>query len=298
MVELEQTYKILVVDDDTKNLGVVVSHFQTSPYELMHAPNGKEGCKIAEKEFPDLILMDWAMPMMNGIDAILWLKAKSATKDIPIVMTTGIMTTSEDLREALEAGAIDFIRKPYDPLELTSRVEAALRLSQSYKELKKKNEEIAELLTRERDYMERELAHKDRELSLQAVHTHEKDQFLKSIETRIGDYIKIPEEFPNSFKRLQKEINDHFNSDASWEKFMLHFDKVHPDFFAKLNRSYPKLTTNELRMLAYIKIGMGNKEIAKLTGVEPTSVKTFIYRLKKKLKLSPDINLRDKIKKL
>lgn len=298
MVELEQSYKILVVDDDTKNLGVVVSHFQDSPYELMHAPNGKEGCKIAEKELPDLILMDWAMPLMNGIDAILWLKAKSITKDIPVVMTTGIMTTSEDLKEALEAGAIDFIRKPYDPLELTSRVEAALRLSQSYQELKKKNAEINKLMDRERTFMERELAFKDRELSMQAVHTHEKDQFLKVVEDRIREAIEDREGFPGNLKRIIKSIDEHNNSDGSWEKFMLHFSQVHPEFFEKLNEQYHHLTTNELKMLAYIKIGMGNKEIARLTGVEPNSVKTFIYRLKKKMEIPVEIDLREHIKSL
>ncbi len=297
-MEFDRTFKILVVDDDTKNLGVVVKHFQETPYELIHAPNGKQGCKVALEELPDLILMDWAMPMMNGIDATLWLKAKTVTKDIPVLMTTGVMTTSEDLKEALEAGAMDFMRKPYDPLELTSRVEAALRLSQSYKELKQKNFEISELLEREKEYLERELAHKDRELSLQAVGSHEKNEFLRTVEGRIDAILHGKDEVYDHLRKLQKEIHEHLNTEESWEKFMLHFEKVHPDFFSKLNARFSKLTTNELRMLAYIKIGMGNKEIAQLTGVEPTSVKTFIYRLKKKMRLPAEINLREQIKQL
>lgn len=295
MVDLDKKYKILVVDDDTKNLNVVITHFQDSPYELLHAPNGKQGCHVAVEELPDLILMDWAMPLMNGIDATLWLKAKTVTKDIPVVMTTGVMTSSEDLQEALEAGAIDFIRKPYDPLELTSRVQAALRLSESYNELKKKNAEIAELLERERAFLERELAQKDRELSMQAVHAHEKDQFLKSIEERISSTF-YNDDIPDNIKKLLKEVKEHTHTESSWQKFMMHFASVHPDFFTSLNTRFTNLTTNEMRMLAYLKIGMANKEIATLTGVEPNSVKTFIYRLKKKLRLDEETNLRAFIK--
>lgn len=290
--------KILVVDDEVKNLQIVINHFESSPYELLHAPNGEVGCDIAYEETPDLILMDWAMPIRNGIDSILWLKAKSQTRDIPVVMTTGVMTTSEDLKEALEAGAIDFIRKPYDPLELTSRVEAALRLSQSYQEVKKKNLEIQQLLEREREFAERELAHKERELSIQAVNAHEKDQFLKEIEYRLLDFSKKDTPSEQDWKRLIKDIRDHTQVNNTWEKFMLHFEKVHPDFFNHLTSKHQSLTANELRMLAYIKIGMGNKEIATLTGVEPNSVKTFIYRLKKKMGLTPEDNLRDLVQQL
>ncbi len=290
--------KILVVDDEVKNLQIVITHFENSPYELLHAPNGEVGCNIAYAEIPDLILMDWAMPIRNGIDSILWLKAKSRTKDIPVVMTTGVMTTSEDLKEALEAGAIDFIRKPYDPLELTSRVEAALRLSRSYQEVKQKNLEIQQLLEREREFAERELAHKERELSIQAVNAHEKDQFLKEIEYRLLDFSKKKAPSETDWKRLIKDIRDHTHAHNSWERFMLHFEKVHPDFFNTLTAKHHNLTTNELRMLAYMKIGMGNKEIASLTGVAPNSVKTFIYRLKKKLGLTPEDHLRDLVQQL
>ena len=287
-----------MVDDEVKNLQIVITHFENSPYELLHAPNGEVGCNIALEEFPDLILMDWAMPIRNGIDSILWLKAKTKTKDIPVVMTTGVMTTSEDLKEALEAGAIDFIRKPYDPLELTSRVEAALRLSRSYQEVKQKNTEIQQLLERERQFAERELAHKERELSIQAVNAHEKDQFLKEVEHRLMDFSTRHAPSEQDWNRLIRDIRDHTHVNNNWEKFMMHFEKVHPDFFNLLNARYKHLTTNELRMLAYIKIGMGNKEIAVLTGVEPNSVKTFIYRLKKKMGLTPEDNLRDRIQQL
>ena len=285
--------KILVVDDDTRSLQVVVNHFSDTNYELIHAPNGELGCQVAFDELPDLILMDWAMPLMNGIDAILWLKAKAETKGIPIVMTTGVMTESKDLKEALEAGAVDFIRKPYDPLELTARVDAVLRLSESYRDIQRKNQEIETLLSREKELMGREIAHKERELSMQAVNIYEKNEFLRGLISNISNVVKSIEEAPDKFKGVIKEIEEHIDLENSWEKFMLHFEQVHPDFFSKVHERFANLTVNELRMLAYLKIGMGNKEIARLTGVEPASVKTFIYRLKKKMNLSADDNLRE-----
>jgi len=281
---------VLVVDDDHKNLKVVINHFEEDFYNVLYAPNGKEGIEVALEEQPDLILMDWAMPIMNGIDAVLRLKASNRTMDIPVVMTTGVMTTAEDLKEALEAGAVDFLRKPFDPLELTSRVEAALRLSVSYKEIKKQKLEIEKLMQSERNLMQKEIDHKERELALHAMHTNEKNLFFKDLVKRLQGLDSG--EMSEGFKRIIKDVSSQLDTQNSWSTFLHHFENVHPNFFQTLNASFKGLTKNDLRFAAYVRIGMGNKEIAQLAGIETGTVKSNLHRLKKKLQLSSEQNLR------
>ena len=130
-------HTILVVDDKPDNLKIIVDFLKESGtlYTILKAPNGKIACKLAEKKLPDLIITDWEMPEMDGIETIRYLKAKQTTKDIPIIMATGVMTSVKNLETALEAGAIDYIRKPIDKIELTARVNSSLKLSESYKEI-------------------------------------------------------------------------------------------------------------------------------------------------------------------
>ena len=143
----EYQYRILVVDDQPDNATLIVNILEETgePYKLYQALDGKTACKIAEKIQPDLIVMDWDMPVMSGIEAIKQLKSNSTTKDIQIIMATGIMTTSKNLRTALSAGAVDYIRKPIDKIELAARVYSALLLGDYYKEIKHKKDQLEKL---------------------------------------------------------------------------------------------------------------------------------------------------------
>ena len=290
---LSEERKILVVDDDHGNADAIVRYFQDQPFRILYAPNGMLGYEAAVKELPHLIIMDWAMPMMNGIDAILKIKATRSTKHIPVVMATGVMTTSEDLREALEAGAIDYIRKPFDPTELTSRVNAALVLSDTILELNEKNKEIEELLEEEKVTAREKISQKEREISIQAIHTQEKVQVLSLLQRELKQLAEeVDLSDSKTYKTLLKKVQEGINEDNNDENFFLHFDKVHPDFFDLLKQRTSQLTTNELKLSAYLKIGMTNKEIAQISGVEIGTVKSNINRLKKKLNLSAEENVR------
>jgi DNA-binding response OmpR family regulator len=136
-----KTYTILIADDYPENLQIIAEALQCSDikHKIIKAINGRVLCDLAEKRIPDLIITDWEMPIMNGIEAIKYLKNLEATKNIPIIMCTGIMTTSQNLKTALESGAVDFIKKPVDAIELQSRVYSMLRLSDSYKTIREQN---------------------------------------------------------------------------------------------------------------------------------------------------------------
>ncbi|MBI9064744.1 MAG: response regulator [Marinilabiliaceae bacterium] len=140
-------YKILVVDDMIESLQVIVNFIQRSnpEYTIYQSNSSVAALKIASKTLPDVIITDWDMPVMDGIELIRKLKQENRTKDIPIIMATGVMLTSDNLKLALEAGAFDYIRKPIDPIELTARIHSAITIIQVHrKNLEKKNRELAE----------------------------------------------------------------------------------------------------------------------------------------------------------
>jgi two-component system, sensor histidine kinase and response regulator len=134
-------HTILVADDQPDNLKTIVEYLKDSgaQHEILIAPNGKIACEIADEKLPDLIITDWEMPEMNGIETIHYLKKGDKTRDIPIIIATGVMTSAENFRTALEAGAVDFIRKPIDKTELIARVKSMLDLSDSFKKIKSLN---------------------------------------------------------------------------------------------------------------------------------------------------------------
>lgn len=131
--------KILLVDDEPLNLKLYDKMLKEHNFVITTATNGQECLDRVREEFPDLIILDWNMPVMDGIDALETLKKDSSTKDIPVLMVTGVMTSSEDLAYAMTVGAIDFLKKPFDKQELNARVRNILLLNESIKALKKQN---------------------------------------------------------------------------------------------------------------------------------------------------------------
>ncbi len=139
-------YNILVADDYDSNLAVIDSIFEDAGkelYDVMYAGDGATAVEKAIRYLPDLIIMDWEMPKMNGIEAVAYLKSRADTAHIPIIMTTAF-TSSEHLEKALKTGATDYVKKPIDEVELLARVNSALQIVTSYKQILKQKEEIEE----------------------------------------------------------------------------------------------------------------------------------------------------------
>jgi class 3 adenylate cyclase len=107
-------------------------------YKIISAYNGQEGCDVAFSEELDLIIMDWEMPVMNGIEAMEILKGDPKTSDIPVI----IITSSGNLQTAFDAGAIDFIRKPIDQIELLVRVKSTLSMFKLIRSIVKQTETL------------------------------------------------------------------------------------------------------------------------------------------------------------
>jgi two-component system cell cycle response regulator DivK len=112
---------ILYVEDNEYNRKIVRQLFSASSYRLMEAQDGEDGVAVAQKELPDLVLMDVQLPKMSGLDATRALKADARTKHIPVIIITSF-ALSGDREKAAEAGATNYLAKPYSPRELLAMV--------------------------------------------------------------------------------------------------------------------------------------------------------------------------------
>lgn len=140
----EKTPLVLMVDDVAKNLQVLGTILSKEKYKIAAANNGEQAINIANNTFPDLILLDIMMPGINGFEVCARLKKDPKTKDIPIIFLTAKMEP-EDIVKGFETGAVDYIAKPFNSIELLARVKTHLELKISRDLLKIKNEQLEKL---------------------------------------------------------------------------------------------------------------------------------------------------------
>jgi len=134
-------YKILAVDDNIINLKLLARTLELSGFEVLLAEHGEEACKIALDNKPDLVLLDVVMPEMDGYDVCRWLKSNKTTRDIPIVFLTA-KADAIDKVKGLELGAVDYITKPFDRVEVVARANNHIRLRKLREQLELKNLEL------------------------------------------------------------------------------------------------------------------------------------------------------------
>jgi len=117
---------ILVVEDDTAIRDMLCFSLKHSGYECLPVGDGEQGLALIKTQKPDLILLDWMLPGIDGIEFIRRLRANEFLADIPVIMLTA-KGESEDLVKGLSVGADDYINKPFSPPELVARMKAVLR---------------------------------------------------------------------------------------------------------------------------------------------------------------------------
>jgi two-component system cell cycle response regulator len=124
--EIEYHSKIFVVDSDTTNLQFIIEILATQNYMIETASDGQQALNHIKKSTPDLIILDAALPVHDGFEITRWLKNNPAIKNIPIIIITDINFRSEE--KALEAGADEFLNKPFNSAELLARISSMLKL--------------------------------------------------------------------------------------------------------------------------------------------------------------------------
>jgi DNA-binding response OmpR family regulator len=141
--------KILIIDDLPENVFILQDRLIQEGYEVITSYDGNDGIQKAYSSLPDLILLDVMMPDISGFEVCKILVNDEKTKHIPIILVTA-KAGAEDTKEGLEAGAFDYIKKPFNRVELLARVKSALKLSDANKqvlEIEKRTTFIATVVT-------------------------------------------------------------------------------------------------------------------------------------------------------
>ena len=122
----KMSIKILVIEDDPSLTELIKYNLEQKNYAVRIEMDGEEGLLTAQTDLPDLILLDWMLPNLSGIEVCRRLRRTKSTKSIPIIMLTARSEENERIR-GLDTGADDYITKPFSPKELVARIKAILR---------------------------------------------------------------------------------------------------------------------------------------------------------------------------
>ena len=121
---------ILVIDDDMKTVELIRLYLEREKYRVLAAYDGEQALALARQKEPGLIILDWMLPKIDGLDVCRILRAES---NVPIIMLTA-KATEEDTLQGLDLGADDYVTKPFSPRELVARVRVVLRRTNQQEE--------------------------------------------------------------------------------------------------------------------------------------------------------------------
>ncbi|RVU02436.1 transcriptional regulator [Mucilaginibacter limnophilus] len=157
-------------------------------------------------------------------------------------------------------------------------------------ELDKNEKEIIRL---QNEKLESDIDFKNRELANMIMHLVQRGKIIEKIKEELSVISKDNRAVANSthFKRLLRLIADVEKGEKDWEQFTQHFNTVHTNFFKNLQHEFPDITSNELKLCAFIKMNLSTKEIAQLMNITIKGVEIARYRLRKKLSIQSDTNL-------
>lgn len=138
--------KALIIDDVADNVDLMTFDLQDEGYEVISANEADAGIKLAEQEVPDIILLDVNMPGISGIEACRKIRGDEKIRDIPIILVTA-NHMDDDIEVGLDAGANDYVTKPYHYEVLAARIRTALRLKEAQDRLVELNNRLEEVAT-------------------------------------------------------------------------------------------------------------------------------------------------------
>ncbi|MDD3875278.1 MAG: response regulator [Bacteroidales bacterium] len=262
--------RILIADDDNSILAYTEMVVKSMGYNVNVVNNGLEAINFVLVNKPDLIILDWKMPVMDGLEATKILKNNPETKDIPIIMITGIYEDGEQMIVALDNGVNDYIRKPFFKTELIARIRSQLKQFTYFKE-------VINLKTLQVNQMAVELAHTI--------------EHQRNIYSKLEDLIENPAVVD---KKILIEIADlikSYNLLKPIDSFNEKLNDLNIDFVSRLYLRHPNLTPAEIKLCTLLRLNLSTKEIASLLFQTYDSVRVSRKRLRDKLQIPENENL-------
>jgi len=294
---------ILVVDDTSVNLTVLLRILSSQGYQVRPALSGEIALKAVQEDLPDLILLDIIMPEMDGFEVCERLKSDIRTKDIPIIFISALGSTEDKVR-GFEAGGVDYISKPFQAAEVLARVKTHLALRQMHLQLLKEIEERRtaqeelKIINTELDQL---VDARTAELNRQTEMLSETNVALKVLlEKREEDKKELEEQVVLNLQKLIFPYLEKLLTRCSDESQVTLINIIQSNLeeitasFANIEKDkLLTLTPTQIQILDLIKQGKTTKEIASLMHLSPSTVACHRQEIRKRLSLTKQkINLR------
>jgi len=226
-------HKILVVDDSKDNVIILRERLENEGFEISTAYSGEEAILKSLTEIPDLILLDVMMPEMSGFEVCKRISGNEKTREIPIILLTALVEP-KDIKEGFQAGAYDYIKKPFNKVELIARINSALRFRETAKlilDIEKINTFAASVVTTNHEIKQPltlinlSVAALKREVSKDELNKQSIEKRISIIENAARDILKFLEvysaikkpvltDYINNIKMidLKKHTNENLNN--------------------------------------------------------------------------------------
>ncbi|MEO0732994.1 MAG: response regulator [Bacteroidota bacterium] len=286
-------FTLLVVDDQPAVVREIVEFFQRHfrGGEVLQTVSPHTALKILRAEQPDLVFTDWDMPEMSGIELMHAMQAEPELADIPVILCSGKNIDSEDLYHALAAGAVDYLRKPFDDQELIARVMTALRERRRLKKIRQQANDLVREKERNEQLLHETIGFQRKDIETLALELNRNQQLADNLIARLEDWSRDRKSDTPEARRALSDLKRQLLAGERLDNLRLNLDEVNAAFYEKLRVNFPGLTKMDFELCAYARMGLTNKEVAILRGVSPDSVKRQRNRLRKRLALDPAVDL-------
>lgn len=306
--------RILIIEDERTLREEIGEILKFEGFEVLEAEHGKEGLALALNHKPDLILCDIMMPEMNGTDVLKNLMQSEDTRHLPFIFITALGERT-DVRKGLDLGADDYLIKPFSVKELLGSVNSRLKKSELVqKRLQASVTATKNDLVKQLSQLKDKIVEQNNDLdllrleklgvpptsnppepiseTLKVIDSVNKFHNIEKIVNKELRNKQLPKEIEKLFITVRNEIHKQSNLINNWAMFQLKFNQVCPQFYENLQGHFPNLKQSEIALASSIAMNLSTLQIASLLNITPASVRKNKYRLKKKLGLQKDDNLK------
>lgn len=262
-----RNYTIMVIDDSLESLKLLTSILSDQGFGVRQARTGQMALTAIKKKLPDLIILDIRMPEIDGLEVCRELKKDPATKGVPIIFISAMAGSIEKTR-AFSAGGVDYITKPFQPLEVLARVKLHLSLTRMKHNLKELVHERTIKLEESNTALKVLLEHR------RSARETLEENVVSQINALVLPYLKRLEK--TGLTPQQKALTSVIASSL---------EEITSGFSGRLYRRAAGVTPREMEVAALIKTGKTNVEISEILHISEPAISFHRQNLRKKLGL-------------